>query len=71
LRFTKIFGGGKPPPVRRKMKIKEWLDLLEILNELEIKGSKNIFLMYKIMAFINGKINELQKAETECKPEGG
>ena len=53
------------------MKIKEWLDLLEILNELEIKGSKNIFLMYKVMAFINGKINELQKAETEEKSQGG
>ena len=54
----------------------EWSDLLDVVNQLEIKGQMNIFLMYKIIGFISAKISEIDKKENEpkqkgLKPEGG
>jgi len=48
------------------MSKQEYIDLLELLNKLEIRGEQNIFFMYKIMAFIRMKIEELEK-RTEAK----
>ncbi len=45
------------------MNKKEILDLLQLVNEIEIKGSKNIYLLYKIIAFLQGKIDEIEKKE--------
>lgn len=42
---------------------KEWVDMLDLLNQMEIKGQGNIFIMYKIIAFIHNKISELDKSE--------
>jgi len=43
----------------------EWMDLLEAINQLEIKGQSNIFYMYKIIGFIKSKITILDKAIEE------
>jgi len=53
----------------------KWSDLLEVVNQLEIKGQMNIYLMYKIIGFINGEIAEIDKTNEQKsnlqKQEGG
>lgn len=44
---------------------KKWLDLLEAVNQLEVKGQLNIFIMYKIIAFIQTELSEIEKRSQE------
>ena len=42
---------------------KKWTDLLEAINQLEIKGQYNIFIMYKVIGFIQSEITQLDKPD--------
>jgi len=50
---------------------KKWSDLLEVLGQLEIKGGTNVFLMYKIMNFVQGEVVSLEKKIQEESKQGG
>ena len=38
-------------------------DLLQLLEQIEIKGKVNIYLMYKIIGFLQSKLEQEKKDE--------
>ena len=47
----------------------KWVKVLQTLDQIEIKGQKNISLMFATMSFINNEINEIDKKLEEPKGE--
>lgn len=43
------------------------VDLLTLLEQLEVKGSANILIMYKVMSILRAELSELDKQEKEEK----
>ena len=47
----------------KQLNRKKWVDLLEAVSQLEIKGQVNVVLMYKIIAFLQKEISEIDNSE--------
>ena len=51
----------------KQEELKETIDLLSLINQLEVKGQGNIYILYNVIGFLQKKITDTDK---ELK-EGG
>ena len=49
---------------------KRRLDMLELLNQLEVKGQLNIFILYKLMTMLHEEINLMEKQQSQISQGG-